>query len=84
MNGRKIRIDDLGIGQKLTFPFSQDKRLIQRLNGAAPMQALFEDPKTNAIVKGLTQLLDVLSFEESIVVDARRLRGPRSAPGFVP
>lgn len=55
-DGRKIRIDDLGINQKQTLRFSQDERLLQRLKGENPMQALFEDPKTNAIVKGKYQL----------------------------
>jgi peptide/nickel transport system permease protein len=69
---RKIRIDDLGIGQKLTFPFSQDKRLLQRLGGAAPMQVLFEDPKTNAIVKGKYQLQIVgTTFEPGSDIDAQ-------------
>ena len=55
-DGRKIRVDDLGVAQKQTIRFSQDERLVQRLNGANPMQALFEDPKTHAIVKGKYQL----------------------------
>ena len=55
-DGRKIRVDDLGVAQKQTIRFSQDERLLQRLNGANPMQALFEDPKTHAIVKGKYQL----------------------------
>jgi len=55
-DGRKIRVDDLGVAQKQTLRFSQDERLLQRLNGANPMQALFEDPKTHAIVKGKYQL----------------------------
>ncbi len=55
-DGRKIRIDDLGISQKATLRISQDQRLLQRLNGANPMQALFEDPKTQAIQKGKYQL----------------------------
>jgi len=55
-DGRKIRVDDLGVSQKQTLRFSQDERLLQRLNGANPMQALFEDPKTHAIVKGKYQL----------------------------
>jgi peptide/nickel transport system permease protein len=71
-DGRKIRIDDLGVAQKLTFPFSQDKRLKQRLNGADPMQALFEDPKTNAIVKGKYQLQIVgTTFEPGSDIDAQ-------------
>ena len=55
-DGRKIRVDDLGISTNYTLRFSQDQRLQQRLNGADPMQALFEDPKTRAIVKGKYQL----------------------------
>ena len=71
-DGRKIRIDDLGVGQKLTFPFSQDKRLVQRLNGALPMQALFEDPKTKAIVKGKYQLQIVgTTFEPGSDINAQ-------------
>ena len=71
-DGRKIRIDDIGVPQLLTFPFSQDKRLIQRLNGAAPMQALFEDPKTNAIVKGKYQLQMIgTTFEPGSEINAQ-------------
>ena len=55
-DGRKIRIDDFGVAQKQTLPFSQDQRLLQRLKGEDPMQALFQDPKTKAIVKGKYQL----------------------------
>ena len=71
-DGRKIRIDDLGVSQHLTFPFSQDTRLIQRLNGANPMQALFEDPKTHAIVKGKYQLQIIgTTFEPGSDIDAQ-------------
>jgi peptide/nickel transport system permease protein len=64
-DGRKIRIDDFGVSQRQTFPFSQDQRLQQRLNGQDPMQALFTDPKTHAIVKGEYQLQLVgTTFEE--------------------
>ena len=51
-DGRKIRIDDFGVPQKQTLRFSQDQRLQQRLKGADPMQALFQDPKTGQILKG--------------------------------
>lgn len=71
-DGRKIRIDDLGVSQKLTFPFSQDKRLVQRLKGADPMKALFEDPKTNAIVKGKYELQMIgTTFEPGSDIDAQ-------------
>ncbi len=70
-DGRNIRIDDFAVTQKLTFPFSQDQRLIQSLRGESPMQALFEDPKTNAIVKGKYEL-QVLgtTFEPNSNIDA--------------
>jgi peptide/nickel transport system permease protein len=55
-DGRKIRIDDFGVNQKQTLRFSQDQRLQQRLKGADPMQALFQDPKTGNIVKGKYQV----------------------------
>lgn len=71
-DGRTIRVDDLAVTQKLTFPFSQDQRLIQRFKGEDPRQALFEDPKTKAIVKGKYQL-QVLgtTFEAGSNIDAQ-------------
>jgi peptide/nickel transport system permease protein len=70
-DGRKIRIDDFGVGLKKTFPFSQDQRLQQRLSGQAPMEALFQDPKTHAIAKGKYQLQLVgTTFESGSTMDA--------------
>jgi peptide/nickel transport system permease protein len=51
-DGRKIRVDDFGIEHNQAFPFSQDARFKQKLHGQLPMEALFLDPKTNAVVKG--------------------------------
>jgi peptide/nickel transport system permease protein len=69
-DGRKIRIDDFGVPQKKTFPFSQDQRLQQRLNGEDPMQALFTDPKTHTILKGTYQLQIIgTTFEEGSDID---------------
>ncbi|MGZ6316249.1 MAG: ABC transporter permease subunit [Anaerolineales bacterium] len=71
-DGRKIRIDDLGVGHDQTLRFSQDQRLQQRLNGADPMRALFEDPKTHAIVKGKYQLqILATTFETGSNLDAK-------------
>ena len=56
-DGRTIRIDDFGVARKQTVRFSQIQRLLQRLHGDDPMQALFQDPKSHAIVKGPYQLL---------------------------
>jgi peptide/nickel transport system permease protein len=71
-DGRKIRIDDLGISADQTLWFSQDQRLQQRLNGADPMQALFQDLKTNDIVKGKYQLqITGTTFEAGSDIDAQ-------------
>jgi peptide/nickel transport system permease protein len=70
-DGRKIRIDDFGVALKKTFPFSQDQRLQQRLQGQDPMEALFQDPKTHTIVKGKYQLQMVgTTFEPGSTMDA--------------
>jgi peptide/nickel transport system permease protein len=70
-DGRKIRIDDFGVSPDQTLRISQDQRLIQRLNGADPMQGLFEDPKTHQIVKGKYQLqLLATTFEPGSNLDA--------------
>lgn len=70
-DGRKIRIDDLAVSPDLTLRISQDQRLIQRLKGADPMQALFEDPKTGQIVKGKYQLQMLgTAFEPGSDIDA--------------
>jgi len=70
-DGRKIRIDDLGVDRKQTFPFSQDQRFKQKLKGEAPMDALFLDPKTGAPVKGDYELqLLGTTFEQGSTMDA--------------
>ncbi len=70
-DGRKIRIDDIALDPQRTLRFSQDQRLIQRLNGEDPMKALFEDPKTHAILKGKyqVQILGV-TFEQGSDINA--------------
>jgi peptide/nickel transport system permease protein len=70
-DGRKIRIDDFGVNQRQTLRISQDQRLQQRLKGADPMQALFEDPKTHFIVKGKYQLQILgTTFENGSDIDS--------------
>lgn len=65
-DGRKIRITDNGLTEKVTFRFSQDEKLKVRLKGEDPMKGLFTDPETHAIVKGEYQLLvSGITFEES-------------------
>jgi peptide/nickel transport system permease protein len=55
-DGRKIRIDDFGVDRQQTLRFAQDQRFLQRINGTDPMQALFQDPKTNTVLKGKYEL----------------------------
>jgi peptide/nickel transport system permease protein len=70
-DGRKIRIDDFGVAGKQTVRFAQVKRLLQRLQGRDPMQALFQDPNTQEIVKGQYQLLITgTTFEAGSDIDA--------------
>ncbi len=70
-DGRKIRIDDIGVALQDTLRFSQDERLIQRLKGADPMQALFEDPKTGQIIKGKYQVqMTGTTFEQGSDINA--------------
>jgi len=64
-DGRNIRIDNLGISQQQTLRFSQDQQFLQGLNGQDPMQALFNDPKTNKILKGKYQVQIIgVTFEQ--------------------
>src|SRR5512138_363553 len=70
-DGRKIRVDDFGVNQKQTLRFSQDQRLLQRLKGADPMQALFQDPKTGQVIKGkYTLQIQGTTFEPDSKIDA--------------
>jgi peptide/nickel transport system permease protein len=70
-DGRKIRIDDFGVARKQTVRFAQIKRLLQRLQGEDPMQALFQDPETKALLKGQYELqITGTTFEEGSEVDA--------------
>jgi peptide/nickel transport system permease protein len=69
---RKIRIDDLGLSLNQTVPFSQDKRLQQRLKGEDVIPALFSDPKTGKLLKGKYQLqITGTTFEPNSTIDAQ-------------
>lgn len=73
-DGRKLRIGDFGVGQTVTFRFSQDEKLKARLKGQNPMESLFSDPKiTTALtpLKGKYQLIiDGVTFESGSDIDA--------------
>jgi peptide/nickel transport system permease protein len=69
-DGRKIHIDDFGVARYQTLRFSQDQRFQQQLNGEDPMQALFENPATGAILKGKYQLqILATTFEQGTNLD---------------
>ncbi len=71
-DGRNIRIDNLGIIQQQTLRFSQDQQFLQGLNGQDPMQALFNDPKTNKILKGKYQVQIIgVTFEQGSDINAQ-------------
>jgi peptide/nickel transport system permease protein len=70
-DGRKIRIDDLGVDHQQTLRFAQDQRFLQRINGADPMQALFQEPETNTVLKGKYELQILgTTFEPGSTLDA--------------
>ncbi len=70
-DGRKIRVDDLGVDLETTYPLSQDKRLQQKIKGADVVPYLFSDPKTGQILKG-KYTLEILgtTFEQNSTIDA--------------
>ena len=71
-DGRNIRIDNLGISQQQTLRFSQDQQFMQGLNGQDPMQALFNDPKTDQILKGKYQVQIIgVTFEQGSDINAQ-------------
>jgi peptide/nickel transport system permease protein len=71
-DGRNIRIDNFGINQQQTLRFSQDAQFLQGLNGQDPMEALFNDPTTNQILKGKYQLQILgVTFEQASDINAQ-------------
>ncbi len=67
-NGDKVKIVETGIGHNLNFRFSQDEKLIKRLNGALPMESLFQDPKSTSTepMKGEYKLeISGITFEKN-------------------
>lgn len=72
-DGRKIKIGNFGLGQKLTYRFSQDVKLQSRLGGDV-IEGLFLDPQStqaNHPLKGKYQLLITgTTFEKESDIDA--------------
>src|SRR5215207_8424088 len=56
-DGRKIRIVNMGLSQRMTYRFSQDAKLKTRLRTDDVIPALFTDPETGDLVRGQYQLL---------------------------
>jgi peptide/nickel transport system permease protein len=56
-DGRKIRITSMTVTQKVTYRFSQDEKLIARLQTEDVIPLLFSDPETGKPLKGRYQLL---------------------------
>lgn len=74
-DGREIRIGEYTPKQRNdVYRFSQDDRLIRRLNGVRPEQGLFirQDPDRTVLVRGTYQLkVSAFTFEPGSDVDAK-------------
>ena len=70
-DGRKIRIVNMGLSQRMTYRFSQDAKLKTRLRTDDVIPALFTDPETGDLVRGQYQLLLTgAAFEPDSDIDA--------------
>ena len=65
-DGRKIRITNASLGEKLTYRFSQDQKLMTRLRTEDVFPALFSDPKTGQPLKGQYQQIGRASCRERV------------------
>ncbi len=69
-DGRNIKVGNFALGQKLTYRFSQDIKLQNRL-GPDVMEGLFADPQTNKPLKGKYQLVIAgTTFEKDADIEA--------------
>lgn len=69
-DGRKIRITNASIGEKMTYRFSQDQKLMTRLRTEDVFPALFSDPETGELLKGQYQLqISGTTFEPGSDID---------------
>lgn len=72
-DGRKIQLGELPVQGEMVYRFAYDERLLRRLDGVAPAQALFADPAaaTPTPLSGKYELhISGLMFDESLVLDA--------------
>ncbi|MBI5297581.1 MAG: ABC transporter permease [Chloroflexi bacterium] len=56
-DGRKVRITNISLGDRITYRFSQDQKLMTRLRTEDVFSALFSVPDATEILKGKYQLL---------------------------
>ena len=73
-DGREIPIGQIAVRRAETYRLSLDDRLVRRLGGVPPQQALFTDPNAATVValKGPYQLrIDNITFEEASDVNAK-------------
>ncbi len=72
-DGREIRLGEMTVQSEAAYRFAHDERLLRRLGGSTPEEALFADPaaETPTPLKGHYELhVNGLFFEESVELDA--------------
>ncbi|MCJ7694075.1 MAG: ABC transporter permease [Anaerolineaceae bacterium] len=70
---REIKIGSFAIGRTLTFPFSQDEKLLKRLDGVMANIGLFILPEdeSQTPIKGIYQIeVEAIAFEENSSVES--------------
>jgi peptide/nickel transport system permease protein len=73
-DGREIRLGQISVRKAETYRLALDERLVRRLKGVPPQEALFADPEaeTPVALKGRYELrISVVTFEEGSDVDAK-------------
>jgi len=73
-DGREIRLGQIAVHRAETYRLALDERLVRRLQGVLPQQALLADPAaaTPTALKGTYQLLiDGTTFEAGSTLDAK-------------
>lgn len=70
-DGRTVRIANFAVGNQHTYRFSQDDKLAAKLRAEDAIPALFSDPETGEILKGIyTLVITGTTFEPDSTLDA--------------
>jgi len=74
-DGSELRLGNFSTGEKFTYRFGQDQKLIRKLGGLDPEIGLFTDPAVEGAqpkpVKGSYQLkMEVVTFDKNTTVDS--------------